>query len=91
MVGHDRVIRVASGSASERSMVGSNLLGSTARPGALMQGEVAAGREVVRATVIYTKPNGPLQTGTPGFSPKWPGRTAARLWGQRRFLCTESS
>lgn len=59
--GHDRLIRFASGAARERFVVGSNLLGSTARPGALMQGEVAAGREGVRATVVYTKPTGPLK------------------------------
>ncbi|AFK54013.1 phosphatidylserine synthase [Tistrella mobilis] len=58
---HDQLIRAASGAASERFVVGSNLLGSTARPGALMQGEVAAGREGVRATVVYTKPTGPLK------------------------------
>jgi len=58
---HDRLMRLASGSARHRFVVGSNLLGSTARPGALMQGEVAAGREGVRATVIYTKPTGPLK------------------------------
>ncbi len=58
---HDRLMRIASGSARQRFVVGSNLLGSTARPGALMQGEVAAGREGVRAMVIYTKPTGPLK------------------------------
>lgn len=58
---HDRLMRVASGSARQRFVVGSNLLGSTARPGALMQGEVAASRGGVRATVIYTKPTGPLK------------------------------
>ena len=58
---HDRLMRLASGSAHQRFVVGSNLLGSTARPGALMQGEVAAGREGVQATVIYTKPTGPLK------------------------------
>jgi len=45
--GHDRMIRVASSTAKKRFFVGSNRLGSTARPGALMQGEVAAGRDGV--------------------------------------------
>lgn len=58
---HDEVIREASGRAERRFIVGSNRLGSTARPGALMQGEVAAGRAGVSATVIYTQPSGPLK------------------------------
>jgi hypothetical protein len=58
---HDRLIREGSGSAQQRFIVGSNLLGSTARPGAIMQGETAAGRTGVEAVVIYTKPTGPLK------------------------------
>lgn len=58
---HDRVIRMASGAANTRFVVGSHRLGSTARPGAIMQGEVAAGREGVRAVVLYTQTTGPLK------------------------------
>lgn len=58
---HDRVIRAASGAASARFVVGSHRLGSTARPGAIMQGEVAAGRKGMRATVLYTQTTGPLK------------------------------
>jgi cardiolipin synthase A/B len=57
--GHDRVIRTASSAAKKRFFVGSNRLGSTARPGALMQGEVAAGRDGVVATMLYTQASGP--------------------------------
>lgn len=58
---HDQLIRQASGAAAKSFVVGSNLLGSTARPGAIMQGEVAAGREGVEAVVIYTRATGPLK------------------------------
>lgn len=57
---HDQLIRTASG-ASHRFLVGSHRLGSTARPGAIMQGEAAAGRKGVRAIVLYTQPSGPLK------------------------------
>jgi cardiolipin synthase A/B len=58
---HDRLIRTASSSAVRRFVVGSNRLGSTARPGALIQGEVAGGRDGVHATVLYTQTTGPLK------------------------------
>jgi cardiolipin synthase len=58
---HDQLIRTASSVAARRFVVGSNRLGSTARPGALMQGEVAAGRDGVQATVLYTQTTGPLR------------------------------
>lgn len=58
---HDRVIRTASGVASKRFFVGSNRLGSTARPGAILQGEVAASREGVDVIVLYTQSSGPLK------------------------------
>jgi phosphatidylserine/phosphatidylglycerophosphate/cardiolipin synthase-like enzyme len=58
---HDQVIRAASGDARRCFFVGSNRLGSTARPGALMQGEVAASRMGVEATVLYTQTTGPLK------------------------------
>lgn len=58
---HDTLIREASGAAKSRFVVGSNKLGSTARPGALMPSEVAAGRSGVKATVLYTLASGPLK------------------------------
>jgi cardiolipin synthase len=57
---HDHLIRAASGSVERRFFVGSHRLGSTARPGALMQGEVAA-RQGVEATILYTQAAGPLK------------------------------
>lgn len=58
---HDREIRLASHEARRRFVVGSNKLGSTARPGALMQGEAAAQRTGVQATVLFTDTTGPLK------------------------------
>jgi cardiolipin synthase len=58
---HDRIIRAASGTAERRFFVGSNRLGSTARPGAIMQGEVAAARRGMQAIVLYTQNSGPLK------------------------------
>ncbi|MGE5502770.1 MAG: phospholipase D-like domain-containing protein, partial [Ignavibacteriales bacterium] len=58
---HDKIIREASGRAARRFVVGSNRLGSTARPGAIMQGEAAAARPGVAATVMYAYPSGPLK------------------------------
>lgn len=58
---HDRIIRQASGSARRSFVVGSNRLGSTARPGALLQGEHAARRDGMRAVVVYTQTTGPLK------------------------------
>lgn len=58
---HNRLIREASSSATRRFIVGSNRLGSTARPGALMQGEVAAERDGVRVAILYTFTAGPLK------------------------------
>lgn len=58
---HESLIREASGKARHCFIVGSNRLGSTARPGALMQGEVAASRKGVEATVLYTQATGPLR------------------------------
>lgn len=58
---HDRIIRTASGTAARRFLIGSNRLGSTARPGAVMQGEVAASRPDVCVTVLYTQTTGPLK------------------------------
>jgi phospholipase D-like protein len=58
---HDALVRRASG-ALRRFLVGSHRLGSTARPGAIMQGEAAAGRSGVKATVLYTQTSGPLKS-----------------------------
>ncbi|CAM2187903.1 Phosphatidylserine synthase [Paraburkholderia sacchari] len=58
---HDRLIRAASSAAVTRFVVGSHRLGSTARPGALMQGEKAAQRPGVRTVVFYTRTTGPLK------------------------------
>ncbi len=58
---HDHIIRHASGAAQQRFFVGSNRLGSTARPGAIMQGEVAAERPGLQATVLYSQSSGPLK------------------------------
>lgn len=58
---HDGILRTASGTAQKRFVIGSNRLGSTARPGALLQGEVAARRDGLRSIVLYTQPSGPLK------------------------------
>lgn len=58
---HDALIREASGRAKRRFMVGSHKLGSVARPGALMQGGVAAKQKNLRATVLFTVPTGPIK------------------------------
>lgn len=58
---HDRIIRAASGTARRRFFVGSNRLGSTARPGAIMQGELAASRPGVQAYRLpYSIPRAPV-------------------------------
>jgi hypothetical protein len=58
---HDEMMRTASGSATHLFFVGCHRLGSTARPGALLQGEVAARRPGVTTTILYTQPSGPLK------------------------------
>ena len=58
---HDRLLRTASGQAGKRLVIGSNRLGSTARPGAIMQGEVAAGRPGVNVVILYTQTSGPIK------------------------------
>lgn len=57
---HDGLMRRAAESAKRRLTVGCHRLGSTARPGAILQGEAAAEREV-DVTVLYTMPAGPLK------------------------------
>jgi cardiolipin synthase A/B len=58
---HDQLNRSASGAAQHRYFIGSHKLGSTARPGAIMQGQVAAGKAGARVTILYTQPTGPLK------------------------------
>jgi len=58
--GHDELMRRASLEANRNLVVGCHRLGATARPGAILQGEAAASRNVT-ATVIYTFPSGPLK------------------------------
>lgn len=57
---HDSLMRTASGESDERFFVGTHRLGSTARPGAIMQAEVAARRHG-NVTVFYTMPSGPIE------------------------------
>lgn len=59
--GHDVLMRQASGTAKRRIMVGSHRLGSTARPGVVIQAEAAVIRGKVDVTLIYTMPSGPLK------------------------------
>jgi len=58
---HDQMTREASGAATKLFFIGSHKLGSTARPGALTQGRVAAARPGVTATILYAQPSGPLK------------------------------
>jgi hypothetical protein len=44
-----------------RMIVGSHRLGSTARPGVVMQAEAAVGRGAVEVTLLYTQSSGPLK------------------------------
>jgi cardiolipin synthase len=59
--GHDVLMRTASGAASRRVVVGSHRLGSTARPGVVIQAETAVERAKVNVTLLYTMPSGPLK------------------------------
>lgn len=58
---HDSLMRNASGLARDRLLVGCHRLGSTARPGVVMQAEAAADRGQVDVTLLYTRPSGPLK------------------------------
>lgn len=57
---HDALMRTASGESDKCFFVGTHRLGSTARPGAIMQAEVAARRHG-NVTVLYTMPSGPIK------------------------------
>jgi cardiolipin synthase A/B len=96
---HDQMNRMASGSARKQFFIGCHKLGSTARPGAIMQGEAAAGRGGVNVTTLYTQPAGPLKKpprarpsgggGAPRRSPRQnaenaPSRQDRRLGRRRR-------
>jgi phosphatidylserine/phosphatidylglycerophosphate/cardiolipin synthase-like enzyme len=59
--GHDVLMRRASGAAERRMVVGSHRLGSTARPGVVMQAEAAVERAKLDVLLIYTMPSGPLK------------------------------
>ncbi|QKC90601.1 phosphatidylserine synthase [Mesorhizobium sp. NZP2234] len=58
---HDVMMRTASGAADRRVVVGSHRLGSTARPGVVIQAEAAVERAKVDTTLLYTMPSGPLR------------------------------
>lgn len=58
---HDVLMRAASGVADQRMIVGSNRLGSTARPGFVMQAEAAVERGAAEVTLIYAQASGPLK------------------------------
>lgn len=58
---HDSIMRIASGEANRRIIVGSNRLGSTTRPGVVLQGETAAEHRNVDTTLLYSFTSGPLK------------------------------
>lgn len=58
--GHEDMMLRGSREAQSRLLVGCDRLGSTTRPGALMQGEAAAERKV-DVSMLYTVPSGPLK------------------------------
>lgn len=59
--GHDELMRSASGAASHRVVVGCHRLGSTARPGFVLQAEAAVERANIDVTLLYTRPSGSLK------------------------------
>ena len=58
---HDAAMRVASGQATRRLLIGSAMLGSTAWTGALIPGEFAAERDGVSVTMLYSRLTGPMK------------------------------
>lgn len=58
---HDSLMRQASGDAHRRLVMGSNKLGSTARPGAIMPSEAAAQRIGIHPVILYSNKGGPLK------------------------------
>jgi hypothetical protein len=57
---HDPMMRLASYDAQRRLIIGMHKLGSTARPGALLPAEAAAGSSK-SVIVLYTQPSGPIK------------------------------
>ena len=57
---HDTMVRLASGDARRRLIIGMHKLGATARPGALLPAEAASGQSR-SVKVLYTMPSGPLK------------------------------
>jgi cardiolipin synthase A/B len=57
---HDATMRLASSEARRQLIIGMHKLGATARPGALLPAEAAAG-STKSVTVLYTMPTGPLK------------------------------
>lgn len=58
---HEGLLRAASGMVKQILVVGSNRLGSTARTGAILPGELAAERDGVDVAVLYAQASGPLK------------------------------
>jgi cardiolipin synthase A/B len=59
---HDVMMRTGSGSAIRRVLAGSHRLGSTARPGYIIQAEAARERvSDLKVTLLYTMASGPLK------------------------------
>lgn len=59
---HDVVMRMGSGTAARKVLAGSNRLGSTARPGFIIQAEAAIERDSnLEITLLYTVASGPLK------------------------------
>lgn len=58
---HDEMMRSATGDAASRVLVGCHRLGSTARPGVVLQAEAAVERANINVTLLYTRPSGPLK------------------------------
>jgi phosphatidylserine/phosphatidylglycerophosphate/cardiolipin synthase-like enzyme len=59
---HNVMMRTGSGSANKKMFAGSHRLGSTARPGFIIQAEAARERsESLEITLLYTMPSGPLK------------------------------
>lgn len=58
---HDYLMRQASGSAVSELVIGSNKLGSTVRPAAVIPGESAAQRSGIVVSIIYDRLTGPIK------------------------------
>lgn len=58
---HDEAMRTATGEAARRVLVGCHRLGSTARPGVVLQAEAAVERANIDVALLYTRATGPLK------------------------------